>query len=246
MKHSVVLLLVLYALSGVVRADSFVVESEDEPRGEVIDMQGETTPDPAAEVPPVKPFVTPFDKDAPRLRARPRKQEEQPADKLPEEPSAPPEPPKPSPVHPDIQVFLDGNYVATHCEQPQRCEELIMLDCNYRQEGPVYYFDNVQGETIMTCGVACLDVDPHDPLGCKECPPKPWITCQSRAEEARRAAEAAEQERRKQAEQVRREQAQEIEKKILEAEKDYERRMRELEEAMDQLYNQPADGDAGQ
>jgi len=216
--------------NGISAADDFVRKSDSEPGAEIIDMRDKVP----AEV-EVKPFPTPFEEPPPMVAVPPPKQAEQPAPEV--EPEAPPKP-EPKPIHPDIQVFLDGHYVKTHCEKLERCEEILRLNCDYRQEGPVYYFDNLAGETLMTCGSACLEPDPHDPLGCKECPPRAWKDCRQRQVQAQRAAEEAQRKAEQAAYRKLQEQERAIEKKMLEAEKDYQRRMHELEDAMDQIYEQ--------
>ncbi len=224
-----ILILNILMVSSFVMADEFVTDSPDEEGAEIIDMRGTIVP---SEV-QVEPFPTPFKERPPVMQIAPPEDKAEPA----ETESEPEPPPPPSPIHEDLQIFLDGNYVKTHCESIERCDEMIRLDCDYKQEGPIYYFDNVEGKTLMTCGSACLEPDPYDPLGCKECPPKGWKECMSREEQKRLAEEAAQRKAEEEAYQQLLEQEREIEKKMLEAEKDYMRRLHELEDAMRQLYD---------
>ena len=52
---------------------------------------------------------------------------------------------------------------------------LVAVECGSEVDGPLYYFDNRNGATLMTCGGACDMPDAMRREGqCTACPPPQW------------------------------------------------------------------------
>lgn len=148
-------------------------------------------------------------------------------------------------LHPLVRSFIDSRYGREHCSAPNRCDNLVELQCLKSGDGPIYYYNNDNGRLLMTCGRACLNPDPYDERDCKKCPYTPWVDCQERAwrEEQKRLLQA----RQKEIEQLQAEEAErqareaEILKRISEIEQDCNTRIRELQHELDTLEEPPGD-----
>jgi len=60
-------------------------------------------------------------------------------------------------------------------DNPMFRNGIIYLDCGSAVDGPSYYFDEISGALISTCGGACMAPDPDQEEICKTlCPPPGW------------------------------------------------------------------------
>jgi len=90
----------------------------------------------------------------------------------------------------NMPVFAEKNYLnklhpnilaikSPSCKYIETCGELVKMDCNSALDGPIYYFDNTQGNILMICGGACMRPNPDEPLSCNECPLQSWLQCKN-------------------------------------------------------------------
>ncbi len=86
----------------------------------------------------------------------------------------------------DVLFKLHSNILAKKspsCKYIEVCGELVKMDCNSALDGPIYYFNNIDGEILMICGGACMIPNPDEPLSCKECPLQAWQQCKIKKKE---------------------------------------------------------------
>jgi len=73
----------------------------------------------------------------------------------------------------DINKFVKENYRCS--SEPKFCNNLVMLDCGAKVDGPLYYLNKNNGEQISVCGGACLFPQGKQIEVCRTlCPPKEW------------------------------------------------------------------------
>jgi hypothetical protein len=77
-------------------------------------------------------------------------------------------------LHADIKAEYINLNGMTVCGIPYQCGDVVAIDCQSNVDGPINYYNNLTGETIMLCGGACLAPNPNDPIACKSCPPDKW------------------------------------------------------------------------
>ncbi len=77
-------------------------------------------------------------------------------------------------LHPTVKVIHDDLKEQLPCDEPRSCGSVIVLYCSPEVDGPVSFYDNSTGESIMYCGGACMAFDPNNPKNCKKCPPDEW------------------------------------------------------------------------
>ena len=77
-------------------------------------------------------------------------------------------------LHPTIKSIYDDLSDQLLCDEPRVCNSVVVLSCSPEVDGPVGFYDNNTGESIMYCGGACMTPDPNDSKLCKKCPPDEW------------------------------------------------------------------------
>jgi len=77
-------------------------------------------------------------------------------------------------AHPNARSIYSDPVFGSRCENPLKCNDVIVIDCGSATDGPRNYYNNLTGEIIMFCGGACLAPTSGDPRSCGRCPPLEW------------------------------------------------------------------------
>ena len=77
-------------------------------------------------------------------------------------------------LHPSIKTIYEDLDERLPCDAPKSCGSIVRLRCVPELDGPLSFYDNFTGESIMYCGGACMISNPQNPKSCKQCPPPEW------------------------------------------------------------------------